>query len=221
MTSFAVVTPSRGLVHSRTIEAVMANVEQAVSAGHDFRGWRLSHALPIPECHEAVAVSGLATGADALVFIEEDMVPPAGAFLALLANPAAIVAIDYPVGEAPTQSCVGHWGPEGAPIWCGLGCTLVRREVFAGLERPWFLADTQLQLTRFGDRTVLTPVPHPYEYGGQDISFCSRATQAGFAIAVVPDVIAGHAHLRTWGQILTNQGFHAVDVRETIERPVA
>lgn len=194
----------------------MANVEQAVSAGHDFRGWRLSHALPIPDCHEAVTVAGLATGADALVFVEEDMVPPSGAFLALLNNPALIVAIDYPVGEA--ESCVGHWGADGAAIWCGLGCTLVRREVFAGLERPWFLADTQLQLTRFGDRTVLTPVAHPYEYGGQDISFGCRATQAGFAIAVVPGVIAGHAQLRTWGQQQTNVGFHTIDVRDTIER---
>src|SRR5512147_206250 len=98
MTSFAVVTPSRGLVQSRTIEAVMTNIEDARRI---CLGWFLSHDKPIPDCDEAVAEAGLATGADFLWFIEEDVIPPVGALAAsfMLMDRFDVAAVDYPVGS--------------------------------------------------------------------------------------------------------------------------
>ena len=73
---FAVCIPSRGTIHSRTIETVMANVADAERAGHVFCGLVLTHDLPIPDCDEVVAQRGMDSGADALWFVEEDVVPP-------------------------------------------------------------------------------------------------------------------------------------------------
>jgi hypothetical protein len=54
MSSFVVLTPSRGLVHSRTVAAVVSNVREAIAAGHEWRGWEMTHNLPLPACHERV-----------------------------------------------------------------------------------------------------------------------------------------------------------------------
>ena len=198
MTSFVVCTPSRGLVHSRTIEAVVGNVAEAVAAGHEYRGWVLSHDLPIPDCHERVTEMGMATGADYLWYVEEDVIPPSGALLASLELGADIAAMDYPMGEHP---CYGCLPPTDPPYMCGLGCTLISRRVFEALPQPWFVVD--------GEWISL--------YGGQDISFCRHAIQAGFTISRVPG-IAGHALLRSWGRFLAQDGRHTIDIRNKIER---
>jgi hypothetical protein len=197
--SFAVLTPSRGLVHSRTIEAVEANISEAMDAGHDFEGWVLTHHLPIPDCHERVTELGLATGADALWFVEEDMIPPPGALVASLEvlPEAPIAAMNYPIGVGhPYGNCL----PPDPINWCGLGCTLISRRVFEALDRPWFRVDGEW----------IT------DYGGQDISFGKRAKKAGFRIVQVPGV-AGHALLRSWGRFMAQDGRHDIYIRDTID----
>ena len=228
MTSFVVVTPSRGLVHSRTVESVMANVADAQAAGHEFRGWRLSHALPIPDCHQDVAEQGLATGADALWFVEEDVIPPAGALLALFDALRAyeVAAIDYPVwngGKHWSCICRSRDGgpnerPSTGPIrYTGLGCTLVRRSLFGRLNPPWFRSDMQFQILRVGNTTELVQKPVAYEYGGQDIYFAYRALEAGMTIGEVP-MTAGHARVAEMGKRGTNHGCHTIETIDTIER---
>ena len=219
MTSFAVVTPSRGLVHSRTIAAVMSNVAQV---GQEFRGWYLTHDLPIPDCDERGTELGLATGADFLWFVEEDVIPPVGALAAsfrLLAGEGFdVAAVDYPVGSVQDA-----WGclvrnAQGEILWCGLGSTLIRREIFERLPRPWFTTD--YAFVRTGSDWV--PRPHAQEpekrYGQQDIAFCFALRAAGFRIGQVEGMTAHHAKLETLGAQGTNHGCHTISIRTEIAR---
>jgi hypothetical protein len=218
MGSFAVLTPSRGLVHSRTIEAVMANVAAASAAGHEFRGWRLTHDLPIPDCDNAVTEAGLATGAEALWFVEEDMVPADDALVASFTAEALIAAIDYPVGERPSWACISR-DDTGHVYWCGLGATLIRREVFEMIERPWFRTDITYAIDRHPDGTrTLREMQRPSEYGGQDIGFFRRCLDAGIPITPVDGQLAGHARIRAMGRSGTNNGAHTVEIMTKIER---
>lgn len=197
----------------------MENVAEAQAAGHTFLGWHLSHDQPIPDCHNTVAAAALATGAEALLFIEEDNVPPAGALLALfeLLKDCTIAALDYPVWtDTGTWSCVCRDSTK-AIRYCGLGCTLVRRELFDALPAPWFDSSTQFRIIRQGSTTVLQPVPTKYEYGGQDIFFCDRALRSGFTIRELEGQSAGHARVTSLGRPKTNHGAHTIETTDRIE----
>jgi hypothetical protein len=231
MTSFAVCTPSRGLIHSRTVEAVEANRRAAVDAGHTDLGWVVTHDLPIPDCHEAVFERALATGAEYVFSVEEDMVPPCGALLASIELHADIAAMQYPVGlpsgmvdvkgkaSTGTFNCL-QASPGGVFDWCGLGCTLIARRVFETLPRPWFATDKTYEVWHFGNvMTQRNVVDNPFDYGGEDVNFGQRVTELGFLIRQVPG-IAGHALLLNWGTYATQDGRHGIVVRDAIERMI-
>jgi len=243
MQTYLVVTPSRGLIHSRTVEAVHANV---ASAGPELRPasspwWIVSHDLPIPDAHNDVVRRALAHTPDLIWFVEEDMVPRRRALQRLhqelQRTGAAMAVLDYPVGESPSHSSVLH-APDGAP-WCsGLGCALIPRRTFEKLDptEPWFRSDRQIQLTK-RHRGTSSPNPRGWsvgaaaevdvkeieracEYGGHDVYFGLRLTAAGLPIVEVPpaEMLSGHAKLRNWGKQKTNRGFHTVEVLDQIER---
>lgn len=215
MASFAIATPSRGLVHSRTVAAILANARAASGAGHDNRGWFLTHDLPIPASHERCAAAALDSGADVIWFVEEDNVPPPGALLALLALGTPVAALDYPLGDT-LVNCITHRS-DGEPWLVGLGCTLIARRVFEALERPWFRTDVAYRLTQSGALAELT---RGYDYGGLDVSFSIRAGKAGFDIGEVPpaELICGHAVLQQRGTPGSNDGAHRIDVHDQIQR---
>ena len=216
MVTFAVVTPSRGLVHSATVEAVLGNV----AGRRGFRGWYLTHDMPIPDCDERVAEMGLASGADTLWFVEEDVIPPPGALaasFALLAEGHDVAAVDYPVG-----SLDAGWGclvrdKAGDILWTGLGATLIRRAVFEKLPRPWFTTEWRYT-RRAGGEWVAERADRnsAARFGQQDIRFFMDARAAGFRIGQVPGMVAGHALLREAGTQGSNHGTHTIDVRTRI-----
>lgn len=226
----AVCTPSRGLIHSRTVAAVAAALATAratgtaVPAPGPAGGWVITHDLPIPDAFNEVAALALGTDAAWLWWVEEDMVPPPHALTLLLATAASvdaqIVALDYAFPTVPPTSAITR-GADGTVRWCGLGCTLVRRDVFARLERPWFRTDTAYRLTRYGTaRETLVAVAEERPYGGQDIDFCVRAGAAGFRLAAVPATlaVAGHLRLASLGLPGRNAGAHTITAVPPVER---
>lgn len=220
----AAATPSRGLIHSRTADAVMRNAESLRGHGHEWAGWVFTHDLPIPAAHNRVAELALATGADYVWFIEEDMVPPDGALLRLIQelerdSRNAMACLDYPVGSPPFDNCVCH-KPEFGIWWAGLGCNLIRRTVLEQIAPPWFKSDKQILITRFGTSGITSVQERdlPYEYGGQDIYFGMLVTGKGWLIVEVPpdEMICGHANLIERGPAKVNHGYHTVEVWNSI-----
>ena len=145
-----VVTPSRGTVHSRTVEAVHRAVLVAERAGAakpvGSEWWVFAHGLPIPWAHEEAARRSVASGADLIWFIEDDNLPPADGLVRSVdrmgETGASYVAIDYPIGQPPPLGDGTRWATvyrlDGEVQFTGLGITLIAREVFERLSRPWF-----------------------------------------------------------------------------------
>jgi hypothetical protein len=215
--AIAILTPSRGLVHSRTVEAVLANTRSM-----PLWDWHFTHDLPIPDCDERLAEVGMASNADLLWYIEEDVIPPADALersIALLDEGWDVAAVDYPVGSAESG-----WGclvrdAKGEIEWCGLGCTLIRREVFEKLPRPWFSTDYQYIDFHHGAgwEKKLGPQDNARRFGQQDIYFCMALRAAGMRIGQVPGMVAGHALLERLGAQGTNVGMHQISIRQRIK----
>ena len=219
--SFAVVMPSRGLVNSRTVEAVISNI---ASAGYlEFRGWFVSHDKPMPLGHEAVTEDAMASGADLLWFCEDDVIPPSDALASSLAFMVRanvdVAAIDYPVGAAQDA-----WGcivreASGEILWCGLGCTLMAREVFESLGAPWFTTDWRYVRDGEGWKAIPAMGPEETRFGQFDIHLCYRLREAGFRIGQVEGMMARHARIEALGREGTNVGCHRISIRDRIERP--
>lgn len=202
----AVIVPTRGFLFTQVSEVL--EVERAF---HDMRVY-YSYDLPIPDSFnylvkEAIHNEGVIGRFDRFWFVEEDTVPPMGALSDLLSCDSDIAFIDYPVHG---WSCSAK-DIRGNVLWCGLGCTLVKREVFDAVEEPWFRSDKVLRLN---DGTWQN---NPAKYGGQDIWFSVQARNAGYTIKQVKGECV-HLKLEHMGAEETNNGLHMIKPKPNITK---
>lgn len=193
---------SRGLVHSRTMEAVTDFLEANP-------GWkvRFTHDENIPDAQNFIVRSILIDEkAEWILFVEEDSVPPAN--LLELFSDAPVQCVDYTL-EGGTRSV--NRNDDGSVIFCGLGCTLVAAAVFRSLPYPWFTTQTHT-IEKENGRQFLKPTSELKEYGGQDVSFCYALQQAQIPIHMVPNIEARHLRVNRLGAPRTNAGCHEVCV---------
>lgn len=176
----AVLMPSRGLLAGPMRESVDAACKGY--AHHPF----YTHNRPLPECFNELGERVLTDDFTHALFVEEDMIIPDDAIPLLLEVDADIAAINYathlthPTTGKPWMS--SYWWHDRL-LWVSLGCTMVRRRVFEGLERPWFRTDLDITSTIIKGEWILGTHPRdPKKYGGQDSMFCYRAVEAGFTL---------------------------------------
>jgi hypothetical protein len=210
----AVCIPTRGIITSRTIEAVQAMLDVTSQCRPDIEispKWHISYDKPIPDGHTDVATRALNDGADLVLFVEEDVIPPAHALEAMLVRivrGADWVFVDYPLNAMARSGPNCYFRNEyGEVIYTGFGCTLITREVFEAIEQPWFRTDRGARIKRqtitFEDRQV--------EYGGFDIWFGYQAHMHGFRLEVIPNMMARHVKLMALGKPNTNHGLHTFE----------
>lgn len=203
----AIVLPTRGLVFTRVEEAL----EEARN-GHDVRIFR-SHSLSIPDGHNLLVKQALDEGYQYIWIVEEDTVPPARALEQMLQVGADVACIDYGVSG---WGCVSR-NTKGDILWCGLGCTLVKREVFEALEYPWFRVDKTLSLNDWTWKDLPEEYIRTKQYGSLDIWFCCKAREQGFKIVQV-DGECDHLELESLGQREVNNGLHRIKLKPKIEK---
>ena len=169
--------------------------------------------LSIPDGHNTLTKQALSDGIDLLWFVEEDTVPLAGALEKLLAVNADIACIDYGVSG---WGCVTR-NTEGEILWCGLGCTLVKRAVLEALEKPWFRVDKVLRLNDWTWQDLPEEYIENRNYGGLDIWFGMKAREKGFKIVQVEGE-CDHLQLKALGERGKNNGLHEIILKERISK---
>lgn len=202
-----VILPTRGLVFTKVEKAI-----EEMRETNPIRVYR-SDFLPIPDGHNQLARQALAEGCDWLFFIEEDTVPPKGALEKLIEVDNDIACIDYGVSG---WGCVTR-SSEGEILWCGLGCTLVKRKVFEKMTYPCFRADMTLRLNDWTWQKLPDEYIKTKQYGSLDIWFCDQARKLGFTIKQVEGECE-HLELVELGKRETNNGLHTIKARPKITK---
>lgn len=210
-----IILPTRGLAFTKVLIAI-----EALRKNHDLRVY-YSHDLPIPDGHNELTKKALADDCEYILIIEEDTVPPTGALEKLLAVDSDIAAIDYGVSG---WGCITK-NSKGEVLWCGLGCTLVKRHVFEKMTYPYFRADMSLNLeTDEQGNSIIKEwrkLPAEYirtkQYGSLDIWFCCEARRLGFTITQVEGECE-HLELVELGKRETNHGIHTIQAKAKITK---
>lgn len=198
----AIVLPTRNLVFTEVEMAI-----EKMRKDYDIQVFR-SINLGIPDSHNALTEQALAASPTHIFYIEEDTVPPIRALHDLLAAKADVAFIDYAING---WACAAKH-PDGEILWCGLGCTLVKREVFERLQRPYFRTDKSLSLN---EDTYFQWIDKLNKYGGQDIWFFSQIREAGFKIQQVTGECK-HMKIDALGTAGVNNGRHVLSQKPTI-----
>jgi hypothetical protein len=180
----AVCLPSRSLVHSRTMQDILAN-----ALGEDELGFYFSHGNPIPDCHNICVEEALKDKPDWIWLCEDDNQYPQGILKELMEQDADVAVADYPVRGSNHSVTKRH----GEIQYAGLGCVLVKPWVFSKLEKPYFRTDTEYVLTDEG----LTPTPATMgNHGLHDVDWWQRVIMIPHIDIQIIDMTAGHYYLK-------------------------
>lgn len=189
---YKIVCPSRGLVHTRTIQSLIdndLNLNNLITGSGD-----------LPHIQNELTREALKSYPDVVIFIEDDMVLPPKTIARMEKVIGAIVAVEYPLDNG-YSSVARH---NSKPIWCGLGCTMVKRRVLLEVGDPIFTTDHSYRIHT--DPFRLEKIDVPNKYGGHDINFCLRARELGYEIEVVPGVEVEHLRTDALNREQTNKG---------------
>ncbi len=211
--------PSRGVIHSRTLEARDANFARLRSAYcRELETETLyEHEKPIPAAQEEIVERALAKEPDYVWMLEEDMVPEDGWLIEAMhlrlprtPHPSVDVLL------APYKNIGGTWAFEMHPLhsqegriaYGGIGCLLISGDNLAMMKCPRFWFDCNWGWDSSGN-PVRQNLRETDAYGGCEVAFYVRLHEAGIA-AYLTTATAKHAILDEWGKPRTNQGCHKI-----------
>lgn len=155
--------------------------------------------LEVGEARNECVRQALKLGCEAILFIDYDVAVPANALVKLLSLDTPIAAGVYHLKQVPSYPLIFVKGWSGAfqdyeigdlieADGAGMGCTLIRTEVFKKIKPPWF-------------RTIPGYIDENPSLilGGmtEDIYFCQKAQDAGYKIIVDTEIQCGHVDWRT------------------------
>lgn len=181
---------SRGLIHSRTMECVLENY-QDIEVFNKTPQIFFTHDMPIPDAQNYLVKQALETDCTHFWFVEEDNTFPTGTLFKMVYEQMPVVAVDYPVGEKAYSTIMEK---DDEIWWCGLGCTLIDRQVFSDIPEPWFRTDKTWRITN-ADTMEMVEEDVPNKYGGHDIYFGMQLRKHGIPITTLKNTTAGHLRI--------------------------
>lgn len=161
--------------------------------------------IPVDQARQWFAEQAVAQKCKYLFFIDEDVTPPGHALRQLIYqaehHPEAMVFGGIYCHKSEPPMPMVFRGNGAGPYWdwkigelfevsgIGMGCTLIRTEIFEKLEKPWFkTVDT---VEKFYDG-----IPGA-EAWTEDLYFCHKVDQAGFKMYADAAVICEHWNMDT------------------------
>lgn len=204
-----IILPSRGLIFSETADEILQNVKTVRKEGWDVRFF-FSHGQPIPQCFEKPTQRALLDQSIThLWFVEDDMKLPPDTLSKLLSANQAVVTIDYPVNKDGRGSIFKY---DKQIVFCGTGCLLVKREVFAELRNPIWRTDMRWNIKNYGEYLKMRVNRDESEgYGLHDVNFCMNLYHLGIPIHAIKGKL-GQRKLVSLGEAGTNEGAHNIEV---------
>jgi len=203
----ALVCVSRGTLFSKTMESILQGLK-----GRDFEVF-MQHGVSLPNCYNFAMKEVMESDCTHVWFVEEDNCFPNDTLQKMLDMDEDVVGTAY-ADRRSGENLVQHQ-KNGEVIMCGMGCMLVKMDVFRNLEAPYFREVFMRMDTDNEGVITLTPLLNikVNGYGGQDIYFCAEVIKKGYKIKLLENGRVGHMMLVEPGKDMVNNGKHIITTR--------
>lgn len=220
--------PTRGAIFTKTEVALEQEMIENGQLPYILR----TDNKPLPECRNILVENALKTQATHFLMIDDDVIMPVGGLKKMIEANTDIAFIDYPMhfegdrwGNMGTAT-YDEWLPgddtKGKPIkWAGLGCCLVKREVFEKMKKPWFVKLDQGFIRDSNGKMILDKTDLELGGGGEDVYFFIEAQKLGFKVKQVEGA-CGHARFARIVGAFTEGKYqmqHKIVVNNKVEKP--
>lgn len=182
----AVCIPSRGLMHSRTMEDITAALR---GQPHYFV---MAHGMPQPDAQNYITEKALSYKPDLIWYVDDDMKIPEGLLPELIVamkDGADVAVADYPCATDQHTLHIRNGVFEAA----GMGCVMVRPQVMVTLGPNYF----RTNVSYIFDGEKLQPQKLPpnrdplMQHGGHDVDFWQRVIKLKPINIKIIDTAAG------------------------------
>jgi hypothetical protein len=173
--------------------------------------WHLPRNLPIAEARTQAVERALKDGCNHILFRDYDVLAPPNALNVLMARDVDVICAPYLSKQKPPWPLIIK---DKAPTWAwkrgevvkcdriGMGCTLIKTELFERLPKPWFQTSHK-EHTELG---INAPAVQSYT---EDIFFCERLyEELGIRPYADTSVFCVHLDLNTRERFLYDPEHH-------------
>ena len=191
----AVCIPCKDTLHSAHAMALVELVKFNTMSDIDTHVFMDASTILLTQ-RERLATMALELGAEYTLWLDSDMVFPATTAVRLLEHNEDVVAANYIRRQLPAKGVayetIGNWGnPLDFDVYDGLvpvegvgmGCMLMKTEIFSELSKPWF--DFQWS-------------PQSNDFLGEDMLLCQKISGTGRSIKIDTVLSQEMRHLGTW-----------------------